>query len=555
MTYAMCICVGLSIVFLLIDAEAQHIAPDEPWVVPGAMYMLPASCNMHPDYVAGWFEDHAGSSSWENALNRLEHWTTTCNDDRVNLRYTNGARAVAFSGRTNIIATPGNHRGWFELPRSCWSRHYSKNGWFQDWEGTPSWEGALARMGQWAYYCGGGEIKMRYHGGGHAIWRGGEAVVQSEPGQKKAVAFILRGVGNDALLTTEMFEPVARRITAHLEAISFGAAGTYEVFDGGIDSRSVENSQAAEELRVLNAALGGWVDPDYAFAKTYGGEMDPTEFDLTIPEDRETMEQLNDLHEWLSRSNPLPADQWAQDWDNRHPQGPEAKYWAIQGGILRFGGGATKDLQAFALPASFDPEMFEEIVVVFNSRDDAVANKFSGGSTKANTRGMTTSSGGMLPAEMSAVTMGFGPNSLPSNSDRQHAFVVVTLHELAHAFGATNHDEDPNHLNPPYSVLTYSNGVKSSIDPNTLLGKHRLDTGTNWFSTQNITTNKALVQDLYGAMDPDALYMYREGETRFMEIYNGQQIYYTTDKDNVQAPSGYSAHFLTNSWIQPAPSQ
>ena len=517
--------------------------------------MLPSTCSDNTDYVEGWFEDHTGSNSWEDAVERLRQWSTSCEGGRVELRYPNGARAIAQSGNASIIASPGQHRGWFELPRSCWSRHYSKDGWFQDWEGAPTWEGALARLEQWAYYCGGGEIKMRYHQGGRAIWQRGEAVIQSQPRQKKAVAFILRGVGNQALLTPELFEPIASRITAHLEAISIGAAGSYEVFDGGTDSRSVANAQAAEELRLLNAAMDGWVDPDYAIAKRYGGELDPTTLDLDDPEDREMMDQLNDLHAWFSRSNPVPASEWATDWDTRHPTGPEAKYWEIQSGIFRFGGGATTELEAFALPASFDPDMFDEIVVVFNSPDESIASSFAGGTTKAYIRGLTTSDGGTLPSEMSAVTIGFGPNRLPNDSNEQHSFVVVTLHELAHAFGASNHDEDPFHLYRPYSVLTYSNGVKSSIDPNTLLGKHRLSTGTSWFSPNNITSNVSDVQDLYGAMDPDAPYIYQESETSFMEIYNGDRIYYTTDDDNVQSPDGYNAHYLTNSWIQPAPSQ
>lgn len=528
-------------IFAVLQAAqiSPHRADDEPCVIPGAMVLLPSSCSGKPGYQEGWFEDIEGTPSWAKAKQRLSHWGALC-EGEVQLRFPRGGRAI-WRQQLLVVAEPGQYRGWFKVPDSCVDRHYAKAGWFQDWEGTPSWEGALARLKQWNDYCGGREVKMVYHGGGYATHDGRLNVVTT-PTTEPDLAVIVRRIGGVPLDLNDL-QPYTDRLSAYIQEWSLGKAGRFAVFDGGTESRSVRDAEIAEGKRVMDALFNNW--DGFRVAQRAGSGAFALD---TIDRSSELYRRLESLRGWFDAASGTFDDWVAANGIS------DADKWTIYNGTLRFGGGPSQVLGAFAIPADLDTTKFKRLVVWFYSDDPAVANRFAGGMTTASYYGMTAADGSALPSEVKALQMGLARSEFVDGS---WSSISTALHEIAHVYGAQDHDQDPLELHENYSSLSYTWSVAE--DPNTLLGPHRMSDGSGWFTTENLTRDASQLSDLACAMDPAGKYLLElpltaAGEQIYMERYAGADIYSTRGR-NVGGwwPSDYQAHGFVGLWVRPQP--
>ncbi len=332
------------------------------------------------------------------------------------------------------------------------------------------------------------------------------------------VGIILRGYAGTTLFpTAESFEPYAQDIISHLESLSFGEVTTYAIYDAGIDSTGWEEYEANAEIEVLQAALAGWPEPKWNWVRSYA--LDYTE------SDRELIQALLD---WITANN-QPSRNWGSSdlGSAPYPSDPygNSNYFWLQGEVLRFGGTAANGFLAnMRLPSGYDPAKHDITLIAF-SHDGGY---YLGGVQ------LTLELFGVLAADGSVVN---GPAAYTDFSalDLTDPFEYETriytgVHECVHAYGMGTHDQDPDGVQPDYSVMAPGGRT------DTLPAYNRLY-WNNWLTEATITLDPALITDLSGAMSADNQYLLdigkgSDGLQRYQELFEGDWIQYRIESPN-----------------------
>ena len=332
------------------------------------------------------------------------------------------------------------------------------------------------------------------------------------------VGIILRGYAGTTLFpTAESFEPYAQDIIRHLELLSFGEVTTYAIYDAGIDSSGWEQYQANADIEVLEAALAGWPEPKWNWVRSYA--LDYTE------SDRELIQALLD---WITANN-QPAENWESSDLGSAPYPSDLygnnNYFWLRGEVLRFGGLAAEGFLAnMRLPSGYDPATHDITLIAFSHDGDYNAAGVQ----------LTLEGFGVLAADGSVVT---GPAAYADFSalDPKDPFeygigINTAVHECIHAYGMGTHDEDPDEVQPGYSVM------RSGGRTDTLPAYNRLY-WLDWLTEATITLDPAQIKDLSGAESADNQYLLdigkgNDGLQRYQELFEGEWIQYRIESPN-----------------------
>ena len=350
------------------------------------------------------------------------------------------------------------------------------------------------------------------------------------------MAFILRGYGNStSFRTVNSFKRDAQAISDQLRALSFGAVGSYRIFDGGIDRNSADNYAAIEQIKVIDAALSGWVGSPWASFKERDEALGVI---LTNPSERERV-VLGSLRAWLQDNK-----QSAEVWGRTDPGATD--YAWVQSKVLRYGASAAPSfLHATQLPRDLDRKKFTALGLIFSSGDTY---NMSGAANLCSSFGIKTAEGEPFPIITS--WQGLDPrqacfyndysNPLPGTQSEASLFATntyVSTHEMLHALGQGGHDRYDDRRYFPYSIMN-----QGKVDQYPIWNRIYI---MGWLGEDAITQNPAELADTYQATDRSKKYLLRLGPEsdfscldewgvtqtchRYQEKYNGTYVQYRAD--------------------------
>jgi len=350
------------------------------------------------------------------------------------------------------------------------------------------------------------------------------------------MAFILRGYANStSFRTINAFKRDAQAIADQLRALSFGAVGSYRIFDGGIDLNTADNYAALEQIKVIDAALSGWVGSPWAYFRERDEALGLI---LTTPTERERG-VLQSLRTWLL-DNKKPAEVWG-----RTDTGASDYGW-VQNKVLRYGASAAPNfLLSTQLPAGLDRENFKALGLIFSSDD---AYNLSGAANLCSSFGIKTAEGEPFPV----ISSWQGPdprqscfyndysNTQPGTQSAADLFATnryVSTHEMLHVLGQGGHDRYEDRRYFPYSVMN-----QGEVDQYPIWNRIYI---MGWLGEETITTNPAELADTYQATDRSKKYLLRLGPEsdfscldewgvtqtchRYQEKYKGTYVQYRAD--------------------------
>lgn len=362
-----------------------------------------------------------------------------------------------------------------------------------------------------------------------------ELIDSSVVPERADVAFVLRGYADSTMFrSVNAFRRDAQLASDAVRALSFGAVGSYRIFDGGIDPNNADNYAAVEEINVIDAALSGWTGDWWRGFR----ERDAAQGLILInPTDHEKA-VLTALRAWLVE-NKQPASKWADTVMGR------AEYQWVYNKVLRYGRSAAPSfLAATRLPSALDMDKFRAIGIIFSS--DGTYNT-SGAAHSCHAFGIKTASGVPVP-RIDGWAGGPNPNKScfysdhtdwnRSNSESRLMGVnaYVNVHEILHALGQGGHDRFIDGSYFPYSVMNQGTVGQYPIWNRIYI--------MGWLGEQTITSDPAELADTYGATDPTKKYLLKLGPAsdfacedefgrvitchRYQEKYNGTYVQYRT---------------------------
>ena len=362
------------------------------------------------------------------------------------------------------------------------------------------------------------------------------------------VAFVLRGYGGTSRYKfTEMFRDTARETLARLSQLSFGKINSYRIFDGGIDQRNPDSFQANENIKVINAALGGWQGSPWSlYLKTHANLgtilIDPTP---------EQIEILKSARQWILDNGKGLRYGWYET-----DLGKQNKSW-VDSKVVGFGSTASWDfLDGYKLPKGLYPENYKTIGIIFN---DETTYQTSGAQFGCATAGRVRSETGsevrigLLDSE--GRTIGGGkqcwyaddsfsePNPTGENRESYKSSHSNThVHEIIHALGQSGHDRASDGKIFQYGIMGSNGGPffdQKMRDQYPIWNRVYL---MGWLPESTITYDRALVKDTKGATDPNGKYLLqlgpendydckdRQGKDakchRYQELYDGWWVQY-----------------------------
>lgn len=308
------------------------------------------------------------------------------------------------------------------------------------------------------------------------------------------VAFVLRGYDNNPMFTsTAQFDSEANRACAVLSKLSFRDF-SYEIFDAGVDRRSPYYMASLREIAVLEAALNNWPSPEWDWMRhNTPNWLVPDSAQRTL---------IQDAIDWMTLHK-----QTSQQWAAQTEQG-KLHFRELQANVLRFSSGASSDyLKGMVLPPALNLDDYDTVNIILHSNTDY---GLAGASSNLKQFGIGNSG-------KSAAYIGYNPSIVAADK----GFGII-IHETIHSFGMGTHDMDPDRVSPGYSVMNHSTNFDTlpAFDRMHWLG---------WLPKTTITRNPSEVQDLKGAVDPDAKYLLKVGRRTYQELYDGKWIQYRTD--------------------------
>ena len=362
-----------------------------------------------------------------------------------------------------------------------------------------------------------------------------ELIDSSVVPERADVAFVLRGYADSTMFrSVNAFRRDAQLASDALRALSFGAVGSYRIFDGGTDPNNADNYAAVEEINVIDAALSGWTGDSWRHFR----ERDAAQGLILInPTDHEKA-VLTALRAWLVE-NKQPASKWADTVMGR------AEYQWVNNKVLRIGRSAAPSfLEATRLPSALDMDKFRTIGIIFSS--DGTYNT-SAAAQLCHLIGIKTASGVPVP-RIDGWAGGPNPNKSCFYSDHTNwnrsnsesmlmdSKAETNVHEILHALGQGGHDRFIDGSYFPYSVMN-----QGKVDQYPIWNRIYI---TGWLGEQTITSDPAELADTYGATDPTKKYLLKLGPAsdfacfdefgqvktchRYQEKYNGTYVQYRT---------------------------
>lgn len=352
--------------------------------------------------------------------------------------------------------------------------------------------------------------------------------------ERADVAFVLRGYADSTLFrSVNAFKSDAQVFSNALRALSFGAVGSYRIFDGGVDLNSADNYAAIQNIAVIDAALSGWTGSWAYYRERDEGQglilVNPSEHEKAV---------LTALRAWLVE-NKQPASNWASTAMGR------TEYQWVSNKVLRYGASAANNFMAATrLPSDLDVDKFRSVGVIFSSEDNY---NTSGLANSCWSFGIKTASGEPF-ARIDGWAGGPNPNkgcfysdyssTIPGRLVSEPSSVavnsLVTLHEAVHSLGQGGHDRFIDGSYFPYSVMN-----QGRIDQYPIWNRIYL---MGWLGEQTITSDLAELADTYGATDPTKKYLLKLGPAsdfacedefgrvqtchRYQEKYNGTYVQY-----------------------------
>jgi len=353
-------------------------------------------------------------------------------------------------------------------------------------------------------------------------WSQNPHVMAGEPAD---IGIILRGYDGSTLFpTTASYEAPAQEIINYLEKLSFGEITTYSIYDAGIDANGPISAQVQLDIEVCQAALDGWPAPDWDWALLYGPLVNPSE------SERELIQEAID---WMA-ANDLPALEWGATelGSAPNPSDPygNSNYFWLQSNVLRFGKTATQFfLEDMRLPEGYEPADHDITLIVFSHTGNY------------NTSGLQLSleGFGVRAADGSLVS---GPAAYFDYSApvTYESATRTGVHEAIHAFGMGTHDQDPDQVQPDYSVM-----ATGRVD--TLPAFDRIH-WVNWLPSSTVTPDPSKISDLSGATSNQNQYLLdigigSDGVQRYQELFEGSWIQYRVESNTAYFeetdPSGH----------------
>lgn len=309
------------------------------------------------------------------------------------------------------------------------------------------------------------------------------------------VAFVLRGYDNNPMFTSASeFKNEAKKSCEVLSKLSFGNF-SYDIYDVGTDARSPYYMASLREIDTLEAALNNWPSPKWNWMKNNKPNwLNPT------PEQRTL---IQDAIDWM-KEHKLTS----QHWGSQTEQG-RVNFRQLQANVIRFSSSASADyLKGMKLPDKLNIDDYDTINIILYSNTDY---SLAGASNSLKHLGIGDS-------QKKAAYIGYNPSIVEADKG-----VGIIIHETIHSLGMGTHDEDPNGVNPDYSVMNRSTNF------DTLPAFDRMH-WLNWLPKSTITTKPSLITDLKGSTDPNAKYILKVGTSCYQERYDGKWIQYKTDQ-------------------------
>ena len=340
------------------------------------------------------------------------------------------------------------------------------------------------------------------------------------------VAFVLRGYdGTSRYKFTEMFRDTARETLARLSQLSFGKFKSYRIFDGGIDQRNTDYFQANEDIKAIDAALGGW----QGFPWSFYAERDAPLGTIFIDPTPEQLEILKSARQWvLDNGKGLRYGWYETDLGKQHRSWVDSK-------VVRYAWTASWDyLAGYKLPKGLYSENYKTIGIIFNDettyQTSAAQFGCAGGSVVSETGSQVRI--GLLDSEGRTIDGGkqcwYADDSFytlnPTGEKREfyksrHSSTHV--HEVIHALGQDGHDRDLEGNLFQYGVMGASGGPfqDQMRDQYPIWNRVYL---MGWLPESTITYDRALVKDTKGATDPNGKYLLQLGPENDYDCKDGQ---------------------------------